>query len=116
MPVMQITWFGHSAFRLDFAGHAVLIDPFFTGNPAFVSDRQAAIEGVTHIVLTHGHGDHVGDALQISEATGAPVVTNYDLCMWLAGKGLEKFDPCLSGWLPLMLPGGSSHRCRDFCT
>jgi L-ascorbate metabolism protein UlaG (beta-lactamase superfamily) len=44
---MQITWFGHSAFRLDFAGHVVLIDPFFTGNPAFVTDKEAAIKGVT---------------------------------------------------------------------
>jgi L-ascorbate metabolism protein UlaG (beta-lactamase superfamily) len=94
---MQITWFGHSAFRLDFAGHAVLIDPFFTGNPAFVSNKAAAIKGVTHIVLTHGHGDHVGDALDIAEKTGAPVVTNYDLCMWLAGKGLKKFDPMNTG-------------------
>ncbi|MBO0718692.1 MAG: MBL fold metallo-hydrolase, partial [Rhizobiales bacterium] len=58
---MQITWYGHSAFRLDFGGHAVLIDPFFTGNPAFVSDKTAAAKGVKHIVLTHGHGDHVGD-------------------------------------------------------
>lgn len=94
---MQITWFGHSAFRLDFAGKAVLIDPFFTGNPAFTSDRNAAIKGVTHIVLTHGHADHVGDAIDISKATGAPVITNYDLCMWLAGKGLEKFDPMNTG-------------------
>ena len=94
---MQITWFGHSAFRLDFAGNAVLIDPFFTGNPAFVSDKAAAIKGVTHIVLTHGHGDHVGDAVDISKTTGAPVVTNYDLCMWLAGQGLQKFDPMNTG-------------------
>lgn len=94
---MQITWFGHSAFRLDFAGKAVLIDPFFTGNPAFVSDRGAAIRGVTHIVLTHGHPDHVGDAVDISKATGAPVIANYDLCMWLAGKGLEKFDTMNTG-------------------
>jgi L-ascorbate metabolism protein UlaG (beta-lactamase superfamily) len=94
---MQITWYGHSAFRLDFAGKAVLIDPFFTGNPAFVSDKAAAISGVTHIVLTHGHADHVGDALEISAVTGAPVVTNYDLCMWLAGKGLNKFDPMNTG-------------------
>ena len=78
----------------------MLIDPFFTGNPAFVSDKQAAIKGVTRIVLTHGHGDHVGDALAISEATGAPVVTNYDLCMWLAGKGLKKFDPMNTGGRP----------------
>src|SRR5882762_5128860 len=64
--LMQITWFGHSAFRLDFAGNAVLIDPFFTGNPAFVSDKAAAMKGVSQIVLTHGHGDHVGDALDIA--------------------------------------------------
>lgn len=94
---MQITWYGHSAFRLDFGAHAVLIDPFFTGNPAFASDRAAAIEGVSHIVLTHGHADHVGDTLEISKATGAKVVASYDLCMWLAGKGLQKFDPMNTG-------------------
>jgi L-ascorbate metabolism protein UlaG (beta-lactamase superfamily) len=94
---MQITWFGHSAFRLDFAGKAVLIDPFFTGNPAFVSDKAAAIKGVSHILLTHGHGDHVGDTIDIAKQTGATVVANYDLCMWLVGKGLEKFDPMNTG-------------------
>jgi len=94
---MQITWYGHSAFRLDFEGKAVLIDPFFTDNPAFVSDKAAAIKGVTHIVLTHGHFDHVGDTLDIAKTTGARVVTNYDLCMWLAAQGLEKFDPMNAG-------------------
>lgn len=94
---MQITWYGHSAFRLDFGKHAVLIDPFFTGNPAFVSDRQAAIDGVSHILLTHGHADHVGDTLDIAKVTGAKVVANYDLCMWLAGKGLKTFDPMNTG-------------------
>lgn len=94
---MQITWYGHSAFRLDFGGRAVLIDPFFTGNPAFVSDRDTAMKNVGHIVLTHGHADHVGDTLDIAKATGATVVANYDLCMWLAGRGLEKFDPMNAG-------------------
>ena len=94
---MQITWYGHSAFRLDFGGTAVLIDPFFTGNPAFVSDKAAAIKGVSHVVFTHGHGDHVGDALDISASTGATVTANYDLCMWLAGKGLQKFNPMNTG-------------------
>ncbi len=94
---MQITWYGHSAFRLDFAGVAVLIDPFFTGNPAFVSDKAAAIKGVSHIVLTHGHSDHVGDTLDIAKANGATVTTNYDLGMWLVSKGLEKLNPMNTG-------------------
>jgi L-ascorbate metabolism protein UlaG (beta-lactamase superfamily) len=94
---MQITWFGHSAFRLDFAGRAVLIDPFFTGNPSFVSEKSAAIKGVSDIVLTHGHGDHVGDTLDIAKSNGATVTANYDLGMWLVSKGLEKLNPMNTG-------------------
>jgi L-ascorbate metabolism protein UlaG (beta-lactamase superfamily) len=94
---MRITWYGHSAFRLDFGGKAVLIDPFFTGNPGFGGDKDAAIKGVSHILLTHGHADHVGDAIDIAKKTGAVIVTNYDLCMWLAAKGVEKFDPMNTG-------------------
>ncbi len=94
---MKITWFGHSAFRLDFADKHVLIDPFFTGNPAFQGSVDDAAAGATHILITHGHGDHIGDAVEISKKTGAVVVTNFDLCMWLASKGLEKFDPMNTG-------------------
>ena len=94
---MQITWYGHSAFRLDFGGTAVLIDPFFTGNPSFDSDKAAAIKGVSHILLTHGHGDHVGDTLDIAKQNGATVTGDYDLLMWLAGKGLEKLNPMNTG-------------------
>jgi len=94
---MQITWYGHSAFRLDFGGNAVLIDPFFTGNPAFTADPREAMRGVKNVVLTHGHADHVGDTLDIAKQNEATVTTNYDLCMWLAGKGLQKFNPMNTG-------------------
>jgi L-ascorbate metabolism protein UlaG (beta-lactamase superfamily) len=94
---MKITWFGHSAFRLDFADKAVLIDPFFTGNPAWEGDRDKAVAGATHILITHGHGDHVGDTVEIAKATGATVVTNYDLLMWLAKQGVQKFEPMNTG-------------------
>lgn len=98
---MKITWFGHSAFRLDFAGHAVLIDPFFTGNPAFTGDASVAVQGVSHILLTHGHSDHVGDTVAIARATGAKVVANYEICLWLASQGVENIDPMnLGGTIP----------------
>ncbi len=95
---MKLTWFGHSAFGLEFGGIKVLIDPFFEGNPLFdASTRPAAVNGTTHIVLTHGHGDHVGDTVAIAKETGAMVIANYDLCMWLGSKGVEKFDPTNTG-------------------
>ena len=94
---MHITWYGHSAFRLDFAGKSVLIDPFFTGNPAFASDRAAAIKGVSHILITHGHADHVGDALAIAAENDATVVSNYEISVWLAAQGLKKYDPMNTG-------------------
>jgi L-ascorbate metabolism protein UlaG (beta-lactamase superfamily) len=94
---MKITWLGHSAFRLDFADKVVLIDPFFTGNPAFEGDPDKASEGVTHILVTHGHADHVGDTVELAKATGAKVVTNFDLCMHLASQGVKNFDPMNTG-------------------
>ncbi len=90
---MRVTWFGHSAFRLDFGGKAVLIDPFFTGNPAFVSDKKDAAKDVTHILLTHGHSDHIGDAVRIAKELDIPVVSHYEVCMWLNTKGVNKIDP-----------------------
>jgi len=62
-----------------------------------VSDRAAAIKDVGHIVLTHGHADHVGDALAIAKTNGATITTNYDLGMWLVAKGLEKLNPMNTG-------------------
>lgn len=94
---MKITWFGHSTFRLGFADKVVLIDPFFTDNPAFRGSRNQAVEGVRHILVTHGHSDHIGDTLQIAEATAANVVTNLELSMWLASKGLQTFDAINTG-------------------
>lgn len=96
---MNIQWLGHAAFRLEISNATILIDPFLTGNPGFEGlDRKEAVRGVTHIVLTHGHADHIGDTVEIAKETGATVITNYDLCMWLGQSGgLEKFDPGNTG-------------------
>jgi L-ascorbate metabolism protein UlaG (beta-lactamase superfamily) len=94
---MKITWYGHSAFRLDFGDRAVLIDPFFTGNPGFEGRPEDIVQGISHVLITHGHGDHVGDAVRIAKETGAKVVTNFDLCMYLAKQGVENIDPMNTG-------------------
>ncbi len=94
---MRLTWFGHSAFRLDFDGAVILIDPFLNGNPSFTGNFDAAIAGATHILVTHGHGDHVGDTVAIAKQTGATVVTNYDLGMWLLSQGIPALEPMYTG-------------------
>ena len=90
---MKLTWYGHSAFRVETQDVRILIDPFFSGNPSFPEDkREEATAGLTHICLTHGHGDHLGDTVAIAESTGATVIGNYDLISWLQKKGVEKVD------------------------
>ena len=76
---MRIIWLGHSGFRIEIADQVLLVDPWL-GNPLFnVGRRREAIGGATHILVTHGHGDHTGDSLAISRETGAPVVGIFDL-------------------------------------
>jgi L-ascorbate metabolism protein UlaG (beta-lactamase superfamily) len=94
---MKITWFGHSAYRLDFGGAVVLIDPFLTGNGSFKGDVESATAGATHVVLTHGHGDHVGDTVAIAKRTGAKLVATFELCQFLGAKGVAATDPMNTG-------------------
>jgi len=89
---MKITWFGHSAFRVDIAGATIMIDPFLA-NPTFKGDQRAAYEGTTHVVLTHGHDDHIGSTVEICKATGAMLVANFEICNFLATRGVETFSP-----------------------
>jgi L-ascorbate metabolism protein UlaG (beta-lactamase superfamily) len=80
---MKITWLGHSSFRIEIAGAVLLIDPWLTGNPLFPAARRAeAIAGATHILVTHGHGDHTGDTLALAPELKIPVVGIYDLVSW----------------------------------
>ena len=84
---MKIIWLGHSGFRIEIEGAVLLIDPWLTGNPMFPVDRRAeAITGVTHILLTHGHGDHIGDAAAIAKELGVAVAGVYDLMGYLAAS------------------------------
>ena len=94
---MKITYLGHSAFRIDTGSSVILIDPFIKDNPHFKGDFDTAIKGATHIVLSHGHFDHVGDTVEIAKATGAKVVATFELAMWLGQKGVENAEPGNTG-------------------
>lgn len=84
---MQIIWLGHSGFRIEIEGAVLLIDPWFSGNPMFPADqRAAAIAGATHVLLTHGHGDHSADAAAICREKDIPLVGIYDLVSYLEGR------------------------------
>jgi L-ascorbate metabolism protein UlaG (beta-lactamase superfamily) len=84
---MNIIWLGHSGFRIEIEGAVLLIDPWLTGNPMFPADqRAAAIQGVTHILLTHGHGDHIGDSVAIARELDVAIYGIYDLMGFLAAR------------------------------
>ncbi|MDD3581323.1 MAG: metal-dependent hydrolase [Desulfobacca sp.] len=84
---IKITFYGHSAFKLDGAGSSVLIDPWLD-NP-LLQTPIAALGAVNLILVTHGHADHLGNTVEIAHKTGAPVVAIHELACYLAGKGLE---------------------------
>lgn len=85
----ELTWLGHSAFRINSPKELnMLIDPWLTGNPKAASDREK-VGSVDLILVTHGHGDHLGDTLEIARKTGAHVVCMPEIAQYLMGKGLE---------------------------
>ena len=87
---MDIQWLGHSAFRIEAAGKTILVDPYFTGNPTFPEGAEDAIDRVDHILLTHGHEDHLGDTVRLAQTYGAEVVAVAELAYWLEAQGVEK--------------------------
>ena len=84
----SLTYYGHSAFLLQTAGRSVLIDPFLTGNPQ--APISAADVQADYIVITHGHGDHVGDAVEIAKRTHAMVISNHEISIWLKAQGVKR--------------------------
>jgi len=97
---VRITWLSHAAWQIQFANTTILIDPFFTGNPA--SQTQIETLAPDYIFVTHGHGDHVGDTVAIAKRTQAPVICNYEIATWLEKHGVRQTHGMnLGGWIHL---------------
>lgn len=90
MPIPKgttLTWLGHAMFLLETGKSRVVIDPFIEGNPRFPRAVEDRLEGLTAILVTHGHNDHMGDAIPLSKKTGAPIVGIHELAAYVMSQG-----------------------------
>jgi L-ascorbate metabolism protein UlaG (beta-lactamase superfamily) len=82
----KVTWLGHNAWSIETGGKTILLDPFLDDAPT--APVKAAEVKADYILLSHGHGDHVGDTVVIAKRTGATVLTNFECGQWLAKQGV----------------------------
>ena len=85
---MKITYHGHATISVAFSGLSILIDPFITGNP-LIENKDLSAFTPDYILVTHGHGDHVADVEAIAKASGAKIISNYEIVAWFGSKDLE---------------------------
>ncbi len=85
---LSFTWLGHSAFLFEVNGRSILTDPFLTNNP--LAPVKADEVPADLILVSHGHGDHVGDTVAIAKRTGALVLSTPEICAWLGRQGVER--------------------------
>jgi L-ascorbate metabolism protein UlaG (beta-lactamase superfamily) len=89
MPTL--TYYGHATWGIETKGTAILIDPFFTGNPK--TSVTAADVRAEYIILTHAHGDHYGDTVAIAKRSGATVISNYEIVNYCQKQGVANGHP-----------------------
>ncbi len=91
MSVVELTYHSHACFGIAVGGVRLLIDPFLTGNP--LADVSAEEVKADYLLVSHGHADHVGDAVEIAKRTGATTISNFEIQNWLLVQGVEKAHP-----------------------
>ena len=88
---LKIAWYGHACFLIETDKAKLLVDPFLSGNP--MSPVQADEIEVDYILVSHGHGDHLGDTVEIAKRTGATVISNFEIQNWIVQQGIKNVHP-----------------------
>lgn len=84
----ELTWLGHGCWLVRTSNHTLLVDPFLDDSPtAPVKPDQVSAD---FILVSHGHADHVADCVRIAQRTNAMVISNFEICQWVAGQGVKK--------------------------
>ena len=93
---MKVTYYGHSCFSAQLKGRALLFDPFITPNELA---RAVDVKKIPAdcILISHGHQDHMADALDIAKRTGATIVANFEIATWFSAQGAPKIHPMNHG-------------------
>jgi len=92
---VKLTWYGHAAIGMEVDGQKLLVDPFLSDNPAAAA-KPEDVEA-DYILISHSHGDHLGDTVAIARRTGAMVISNFEIANWMEAKGLKAHPQHLGG-------------------
>ena len=93
---MKVIYYGHSCFSVRVGNKTLLFDPFITGND-LAKAMDARKIPADYILISHGHQDHMADAVDIALRTGATVISNYEITVWLGKHGVSKVNPLNHG-------------------
>lgn len=92
---MKLTYWGHSCFLVETGTHVLLIDPFLTGNPK--APVQASQVRCDFILISHGHNDHLGDAVEIARRLNATVISNHEIATYCSQQGVRSHGMNIGG-------------------
>jgi hypothetical protein len=94
---IQLTWLGHATFRIETPeGKTLYIDPWTAGNP-MCPESEKHVKKADVLLCTHGHGDHIGDAVDVGKRLNPIAVGIFELCLWLQKKGVKQVSPMNKG-------------------
>ncbi|MGD1084058.1 MAG: metal-dependent hydrolase [Verrucomicrobiota bacterium] len=93
---MNVTYYGHACFAVEVGVDTLLFDPFITPNPQAAGIDLKSVRA-DYILVSHGHQDHLADAVELAKRTGAPVLANYEVATWLGKMGAPAVHPMNHG-------------------
>lgn len=104
---MNFTYYGHACFAVEVGNKTLLFDPFISGNPLAAAINPQSLKA-DYILISHGHADHLADAVAIAKRTGATIVASYEVSQWWASKARQRPIPSIMAAVVNLILAGSN--------